>query len=68
VTWGTKFGHRGRQTLTVGGGPQRCTTIGSGRRGGNAAAVDARVGVVGENREAEAEVGDMEVAPDSGWW
>jgi hypothetical protein len=64
--WGTQFGHRGRQTLNVGGGPQRHTMTGSRRRGGNGGAADARVGVVGEHRATEAEVGDTEAAPDSG--
>jgi hypothetical protein len=53
--WGTQFGHREKQT-------------GSGRHGGNGGAADARVGVVGKHRAAEAEVRDTEVTPDGGWW
>jgi hypothetical protein len=68
VRWGTQFGHRVRQTLTIGGGLQRRTTTGSGCHGGNGGAADARVGVVGEHRAAEAEVRDTEATPDGGWW
>jgi hypothetical protein len=64
--WGTQFGHWGIQTPTVGSGPQRHTTAGIGRRGGNGGAADARVGVVGKHCVAEAEFGDTEAAPDGG--
>jgi hypothetical protein len=66
--WGTQFGHRGRQTLTVAGGPQQRTMVGTGRRGGNGGAADARFGVVGEHRATEVEVGDTEAASNSGRW
>jgi hypothetical protein len=68
VRWRTQFGHRGRQTLTIGSGLQWRMMIGTGRRGGNGGAADARVGVVNEHRAAEAEVGDTEVALDCGQW
>jgi hypothetical protein len=63
---GTQFGHRGIQTITVGVGPQRRTTAGTGCRGGNDGAADARVGVVGEHRAAEAKVRDTEAFLDDG--
>jgi hypothetical protein len=66
--WGTQFGHRGIQTLTIGSGPQQRTTVGTGRHGANGGAADARVGVVGEHRAAEAEVRDMEASLDHGRW
>jgi hypothetical protein len=64
--WGTRFGHRGIQTLAVSCGPQRRTTAGTGRCGGNDGAADARVGVVGEHRAAEVKVRDTEAFLDDG--
>jgi hypothetical protein len=67
--WGTQFGHRGIQTLAVSSGPQRRTTAGTGRCGGNDGAAEARVGVVSEHRVAEAKVRNMEASPNDGrWW
>jgi hypothetical protein len=67
--WGTQFGHREIQNLTVGSGPQWRTTAGTGCRGGNGGATDVRVGVVGEHCAAEAEVADTEASLDDGrWW
>jgi hypothetical protein len=63
---GTQFGHRGIQTITVGVGPQRRTTAGTGCHGGNDGAADARVGVVGEHRAAEVKVRDTEAFLDDG--
>jgi hypothetical protein len=44
-------------------------TVGSGRHGGNGGTADVSVGVLDEHSAAEAEVGDMEAAPNGGrWW